>query len=335
MEKRPTPIISLNSYQAPQPSLWKGRIDGNESEHWRWHQWIKCCDLSSDLPPVGSLVILGFAVDEGVARNQGVVGASQTPSLLRGLASNLPVHTQNLSLYDVGDVICVEGSLEKAQECLAEIIFCLLTQGCKPIVIGGGHEVTYGHQEGIRRYLRLQNRPASLGMINLDAHFDNRIPGPSGPSSGTGFWQAERDCIALSEPFNYMAIGIQEISNTKALFESAQQNKTQIYTGNDWHQTTSPLLIQQIDTFLSSCDGLYLTLDMDVFHVSFAPGVSAPNPVGLFPDRQWRKIWNHLVQHPKLLSLDIAEINPSRDPEQKTQRLALGMLYEWAQQVKY
>lgn len=322
----------LKCYLPAQQAHWKGRWDGEAPAHWRWHQWVLCMDLRERMPPPGAFVLLGFGVDEGVRRNLGREGAQHTPLQLRGLAGSLPVHDPKAVLVDAGDLHCPDGQLEDSQEALAEVIERLLAQGCQPLVIGGGHEVTYGHQKGIRQFLSKQHPKPRLGMINLDAHFDNRAVGPAGASSGTGFWQAEEDCRTQNWPFAYMALGIQEMSNTAALWARAQAGHTQILTTQDWHKQPAEAIIEQIEAFATTCDGLYVSLDIDVFHMSVAPGVSAPNGLGLFPDGKWLQVWHFLLKHPKTLSVDIAEINPQFDPTQQTLRLGVACMHDWLYQ---
>jgi len=54
-----------------------------------------------------------------------------------------------------------------------------------PIVLGGSHELAYGHFNGIVNHLKKQTKNSSkVGIINFDAHFDLR-PYDNQGSSGT------------------------------------------------------------------------------------------------------------------------------------------------------
>lgn len=58
-------------YPAPDMSLWQGRIDSQEgADARRWHQWMR--PYADDAEAAS--VLLGFASDEGVRRNQGRQG---------------------------------------------------------------------------------------------------------------------------------------------------------------------------------------------------------------------------------------------------------------------
>lgn len=66
---------------------------------------------------------------------------------------------------------------------------------------------------------------------------------------------------------------------------------------------------------------IYLTIDLDVFSSSYAPGVSAPQPLGLFP---WHviPILKKLTQTGKIVAFDICELNPRHDLEELTAKLS-------------
>ena len=60
---------------------------------------------------------------------------------------------------------------------------------------------------------------------------------------------------------------------------------------------------------------------LDVFDQSFAPGVSAPQAFGLNPWQVWQLI-KPIVLSNKIISLDIAELAPPLDIDNRTARLA-------------
>jgi len=321
MEKRET---NLNPafYRAGHKEDWQGRIDGDGAEHLRWHQVIRTLDLSMETVLVQpSIVLLGFACDEGVRRNMGRTGAKDGPQAIRKALSNLPSHLPSLKLFDAGDIICLGTSLEEAQQQLGLAISKILTQGGFPLVLGGGHEVTYGHFLGIKKW-----GSSNLGIINFDAHFDNREPGENGNNSGTGFWQIEQDQKKVNSALHYLAIGIQQTGNTKALFDRANHTGTIILSAPDFNEKNQGQNTKVLREFLSKIENLYLTIDLDVFASAYAPGVSAPTALGLIPDSYFFIILNLILQSGKLRSVDFAELNPTLDQDQRTARLAAALI---------
>lgn len=312
-------------YRAPLPGSWTGRMDGSEPDQLRWHQVMQFLDISTDFSrdPLQGFAFMGFASDEGVRRNLGRTGAIEGPQGIRTACSGLPF-IGNSSLWDAGDVLCPQGKLEQAQLELGGYVERLLTTGLFPILLGGGHEMAYGHYKGIQRAF-----PESrIGIINLDAHFDLRIPGSEGISSGTGFYQIAQDCLTQEKTFDYLALGIQRSANTLELFKQAEKLGVQYMLDRDLESLDTEVLRQRIGDFARQVDYLYLSVDMDVFSAAYAPGVSAANPRGLCPGAVSDLIFTSIQETGKLISMDIAEYNPKLDVDNRTAKLAASLIFD-------
>ncbi|SFF54647.1 formimidoylglutamase [Thermoflexibacter ruber] len=314
-------------YQSPNQSYWQGRIDGTETTVLRWHQIINLLPMRGNLSPPkqhNAVAILGFCSDEGVRRNKGRVGAFHAPAVLRKVISNFPAQSQkaNLTIYDAGDCVCIEQNLEQAQETLAEKVALLLQANYYPMLLGGGHEITFGHFQGVKKAFP----QAKIGMINFDAHFDIRpVEAPTGASSGTGFWQIAQE----EKDFNYLVLGIQENSNTQYLFDLAGKYGVEYVLGSSFNYDERPKVLQKIQNFINKVDIFYLTICLDVFAAPFAPGVSALAYNGIFPDKVFQDFFHYILASPKLKSMDIAELNPTLDIDNRTARLAASFIFEY------
>ncbi|WPV69933.1 formimidoylglutamase [Chitinophaga sp. LS1] len=299
-----------------QPVAWTGRIDGTDEEVSRWHQQVKCVDLSEPLPPGNGVVLLGFAVDEGVRRNKGRVGAAAGPATLRQAMGSFPVHFDGL-LMDGGNIICPDEDLEAAQQALSGAVQLIKRAGHTPVLLGGGHEITYGHAHGLYQSLPGEQ----LGLINFDAHFDLRT---EGVSSGTGFWQLSQQ----HSPFQYLALGIQQLSNTQQLFRIAGELDVQYIEADAFHFQDRTLLKVVVEEFIKKADKLYLTIDLDVFAAAYAPGVSATAFNGIRPDGLFLECFRTILHSGQLAGMDIAELNPSFDVDQRTAKLGAALIFE-------
>jgi formiminoglutamase len=245
-------------------NIWQGRLDGEELLFHRLFQRARE-ESNYDLISTGDFVVHGFAVDEGVRRNKGRQGAKDAPDIIRKNMANFPVILPDFSLLDFGNITCDDENLEHTQNDLAKKVSKVLLKGGKSVVIGGGHEVTYAHYLGMKTAFPEQK----IGIINIDAHFDNRQPENGvGASSGTGFWQ-----IAQEGEINSLHIGIQRNSNTLKLFDTAHQYKMKYILADELFFENLPSVYQRINDLLDSVDYLYLTVCMDVFNASIAPGV--------------------------------------------------------------
>ncbi|WP_126652453.1 formimidoylglutamase [Chryseobacterium aureum] len=300
--------------------IWQGRLDGEELLYHRLFQRVKE-ERNYDHISTGDFALHGFAVDEGVRRNKGRQGAKDAPDVIRKNMSNFPVIIPDFSLLDFGNLTCEDGNLENTQNNLAKNVSKVLLKGGKSIVLGGGHEVTYAHYLGIKTAFPEQK----IGIINIDAHFDNRQPEKEvGPSSGTGFWQ-----IAQEGPISSLHIGIQRNSNTLKLFDTAHQYGMKYILADELFFENLTSIYQRIDELLESVDYAYLTICMDVFNASVAPGVSAAAYNGIFADAAFMHFYRHILKNKKLVALDVAEVNPSFDIQDRTARLAASLVNEW------
>ncbi|TCB81563.1 formimidoylglutamase [Acinetobacter sp. ANC 4173] len=297
---------------------WTGRHDGDAIHHQRIFQIMNQSESAE-------YVLIGFCSDEGVKRNKGRIGAAEAPNAIRKQLANLPVH-QPMSIADRGDVICENGLLEQAQQTLADQVAESLVQGEKPIVLGGGHEVAYGSFSGLFQYLQSHEPEKNIGIINFDAHFDLREAEQA--SSGTPFLQAAKLSEQHQKQFNYLCIGVAKHSNTKVLFETAEQLNCEYIYDRDVQVARLDSLVQKVQKFIDQVDYLYVTIDIDVFASSIAPGVSAPAVKGID-----LAVFDPLIQMikntGKIRVFDVAECNPQFDIDHKTAKLAAYIIFNY------
>lgn len=297
---------------------WQGRYDGDDPLYHRVFQRVKNCNDFQEIKK-NDFVLQGFTVDEGVERNKGRSGAAGAPNIIRKNLSNFPVVQADFNLLDFGNVDCIDKNLESAQKAFAYNVAEIIKQGGKSIALGGGHEITFAHYSGLRKALP----DAKIGIINFDAHFDNREPTDGLASSGTGFWQ-----ISQEGPINSMHIGIQRNSNTLKLFDTAHHLGMNYILAEEIFFENLPRLYIEINRFLESVDVVYLTICMDVFNAAIAPGVSALAYNGISADVSFMNLYRHILASHKLLALDVAEVNPEFDIQDRTARLAASLVNE-------
>ncbi len=309
-------------YKEGQKANWTGRLSAANLPPQYWHQIIALRNINTiETQADFNIGLIGYACDEGVRRNLGNVGAVQGPKVLREKLSTLPVHFRGMQVADLGDIICVDQHMEDCQKALSKSITKLLKHNVFPIVIGGGHDMAYGHYLGIKNFTKQK----SIGIINFDAHFDLR-PVSSLPNSGTPFNQIFKHLQSSGTPLHYFAIGIQKQSNTKELFAIAKQEgvtyayNTECESGKDIEA-----LQLKLSAFMQSVDYLYITIDMDGFSSAYAPGVSAASPFGFTPKFVYTML-AFLFRSKKVISCDIAELNPVVDFNKHTSSLAAKLV---------
>ncbi|MCI0922455.1 formimidoylglutamase [Sphingobacterium rhinopitheci] len=317
-------LFDYKNYQVAKRENWCGRMDGLEREEMRWHQVVQLVDLRKDTFFTNAVVIVGFCCDIGVQRNLGRIGAKDGPSSLRKIVANLPVYfSNNIVVMDAGDIGCNGDDLEQAQFVLSEAVAKIISGGGFPIVLGGGHEVTYGHYLGIKKGIS----GGSIGIINIDAHLDIRTTVQGLGNSGTGFYQIAQDSQMEGDDFQYLAIGIQDISNTRALINYALSKDVNIIYADEVRADYLERIKIIITAFAQQVDHIYLTVDMDAFAAPYAPGVSALAYNGIIPDHVFFAIYSTIIHLPNLRTVDIAELNPSYDIDNRTARLGSSLIF--------
>nr|WP_298997880.1 formimidoylglutamase [uncultured Allomuricauda sp.] len=314
----------MKNYKEPSTDNWTGRVSNSDLY---LHEIVNCVPFSENFKSKGrSIALFGYSCDEGVKRNQGRTGAKDGPDTIRKSLGKMPNHLPNgVQLYDLGNLTCIKRDMEATQKSLAEVVSFLLQKKQFPIVLGGGHDMSYGHFHGIKSYLVSKQKHPNIGIINFDAHFDLRQNG-NGNNSGTPFYQIAKECEAENEVFRYLCMGIRKDANDRLLFQTAKDlNVTYVLSDNFRLQ-----FLEEINTwihaFAKSVDYIYVTIDLDGFSSAYAPGVSAPSPMGFTPQIVLECI-KTIVSTEKLISIDIAEMNPRYDVDEKTAKLAASLVH--------
>ena len=306
-------------YNLPDKKLWNGRTDSvTDRKEFRFHQMVSCKDINDIEDNESAFSLIGFVCDEGVRRNKGRIGAAGGSAKIKEALAKLPYNIGTMNTVDAGNVACEGRALEKAQAELGQNIHHLFRRNQIPIVLGGGHETLYGHYLGVREFI---GEDATLGIINIDAHFDMRND-PT-PSSGTMF----RQILEQDDKAGYLVLGIQEFGNTEGLFATANEYGCKYIleediTANDYQDT-----FHAVDTFAEQYDYIMLTLCSDSIIAHEAPGVSAPSPFGM-EAKVVRNLLRYIVSKENITSFDISEINPALDHNDQTVKLAAYLVAE-------
>lgn len=313
--------ITKLHYAPAKKALWTGRNTNPEMSKQYWYQHIELIDLNASKREFlkhqkPDIALVGYACDEGVRRNSGRLGAKKGPDKFRQRLAKLPYHHLTKTVVDVGNIKCENSDLETCHKELSKVVSQLISKRVFPIVIGGGHDVAYGHFKGLWEIAKNTSKP-KIGIINFDAHFDLR-PLEKEANSGTPFNQIlteHKDTVA------YFAIGIQLQSNTKELVAIAKDYQVTFLRNDDCNLLNFEAVKNMLSLFIDRNDGLYVTIDMDGFSSAYAPGVSAPSPLGFTPHFAL-KVLEYIFSSQKVISCDIAELNPDFDLDDATANLA-------------
>lgn len=259
------------------------------------------------------LVLVGFPVDEGVRRNGGRVGAAEAPARIRSALYKLTPHAVEYEAHstilrqttDVGD-IAVSGDLEEDQLRLGEVVATIIGDGKIPVVIGGGHETSFGH------FLGYAKAGLDVFVVNLDAHPDVRDQIDGLGHSGSSFRQIINDDRVQT---GYAVHGLQPSSVAREHIDYMKQNGVDFFFRDVFAVSSFK------ESIMAPMGKVMVTFDMDVVDVAYAPGVSAPCVNGL-RSRDLLGAAYAAGLSPNVHSMDLVEVNPGIDIDNRTARLA-------------
>lgn len=288
--------------------LWNGKIDSFEEDDLKLWQVVK--DIS-EVQEKGGVCFVGYDTEDGILRDEGVVGAAEGADAIRKGLSELP-GIKNLKIYDYGNL--EKKTLEEAQEEYSEKIADIYSKGLFPIGLGGGHDIVYGAYKGIRKAFP----DKKIGIISFDAHldiksYDERM------TSETSF----KKILDEDKNVEYAITGFQRLENSRSLIKNADEKGVLVLE----EEYPEEFTISSLKSFVKKMDIVYVTICMDVFDGSAAPGVSFPTVLGM-DSKKGRRILRALMETKKVVCLDFAEINPRYDVANRTSRLAGYMIYE-------
>jgi arginase len=215
----------------------------------------------------------------------------------------------------------VFGAVEKA-----------IQNGDFPCVIGGDHSIAVGTWSAAMAAL---NAAGQFGLIWFDAHMDAHTPATS-PSQalhgmpvaillGYGLTELVKP-LAKLKPEHVVLIGVRS-------FEEGEQHLLEklgvkiFYTKDIKEKGFENVLKEALKIVNTGTVGFGLSLDLDGFDPSVAPGVGSPAPKGLTEEEVLPAL-RLIRDHPKFAAMEITEYNPHLDPQLKTAHLIHRILRE-------
>lgn len=254
------------------------------------------------------VALLGIPDDTGVEMNHGRPGAKHGPHALRqalsryGAAAPMdesPDRPAYPRVFDAGDVI-IGQTLDETHHRITEATHALLELGLFPIAIGGGHDCTFPFVRAVSRVY------GTLEGVYFDAHLDVRPE----PGSGMSF----RSLLEGGFAKRLTCVGLDPMSNTREHFEYFRSRGCSdvAFAATEWSRHITG-------------ERQFVSLDMDVLDMAYAPGVSAMNPCGLTPMQVGAYV-DAAGRNERVKCFDIMELSPPHDENGRTARLAAHML---------
>jgi agmatinase len=230
-----------------------------------------------------------------------VKGTKNGPGAIINASRYMEVFDEELNqeTYKVGihvmdlagvEALSSEAMVDKVHASMAE----LLKANKFPVMLGGEHSISVGSVKAFK------DAYPNLSVLQLDAHYDMRDT-----YKGS---KLNHGCVArrISEICPIVQVGTRSLSKEEKDF-LATQPPEKIKTINVYDILDTPLWKDAVSNSLS--ENVYVTIDMDVFDPSLAPGVGTPEPGGI----GWYEtldLLKDISKDRKIVGFDVVELCP-------------------------
>jgi agmatinase len=278
---------------------------------------VERCDLDD---PAGyadaDVVILGAPFDGGTSHRP---GARFGPNAIRqtcylphdGSRPSLALRVdalKDLRVLDAGDVETYAGDIEGSLRAIEDAVARIAASGAIPVVLGGDHTIALPDATGVARHHGF----GRVSMLHFDAHADT---GDIEFGHLHGHGQPMRRLIESGaiRGDRFLQIGLRgywpgpEILGWMAGQRMRSYEMTEIVT-----RGLDECLTEAYAIALDDCDGVYLSVDVDVCDPGHAPGTGTPEPGGLSARQLLDAVRRTCYELP-VVGLEIVEVAPPYD----------------------
>jgi arginase len=290
-------------------------------------------------PPVA---LIGVPTDIGAGHR----GASMGPEALRVAGIESALRARGLDVEDRGNLsgpvnpwLPPDHGYRHLPEVVAwnratmEAVYGALADGRLPILLGGDHCLATGSITAVARFCRERGR--RLRVLWLDAHadFNTSEITPSGNIHGMpvaclcGIGPAELTTLGGSAPAirpdQIRQIGIRSVDAGERRL--VHDIGLEIYDMRYIDEIGMRRVMLEALADLDEDTHLHVSFDVDFLDPAIAPGVGTTVPGG--PNyREAQLCMEMIADTGRLASLDIVELNPAFDKQNKTARLAVDLV---------
>ena len=235
------------------------------------------------------------------------------------------------NLKNCGMVAEVNGKLYRA-------VKQSLSEGCFPLTLGGDHSIAAGSVSAVSSHYK------NIGVVWVDAHGDwnDQTSSETGNMHGMSFSAAcghGPDCMArfddefvAVDPHRCVLIGARDLDKDEKI-RIKNAGVTVITTEDAQRIGVAETVRQALNVVLKGTQGFHLSFDVDCIGPEEAPGTGTIAANGLTAE-QATQIALGLAKSGKLLALDVVEVNPLLDEDDKTSKLAAEITAKLLECVK-
>jgi agmatinase len=281
--------------------------------------------------PDADVVILGAPFDGGTSYRSGTrfgpQHIRQTDYLPHdGSRPSLALRVdglQDLRVYDAGDVEMFSGDAERSVRDLQAAVYAVARTGAIPLTLGGDHTVAWPDAAGVAQHIG-QGR---VSMIHFDAHADT---GDIEFGSLIGHGQPMRRLIESGavRGDRFLQMGLRGYwPPPETLHWMAEQGMRSYEMTEIVARGVEECLTEAFAIATDECDGVYLSVDIDVCDPGHAPGTGTPEPGGLSA-RQLLDAVRRIAYELPVVGIDVVEVSPPYDHADITAALGNRVVLE-------
>jgi agmatinase len=291
---------------------------------------VPACDWREPGTYAGAhVVVLGAPFDGGTSHRP---GTRFGPQAIRqacylphdGSRPSLALRVDGLvDVYDAGDVEMFSGDAERSVRDLQEAVLAITATGAVPLVLGGDHTIAWPDAAGVAQHLGA----GRISMIHFDAHADT---GDVEFGSLVGHGQPMRRLIESGalRGDRFLQIGLRGYwPGPDTLAWMAEQGMRSYEMTEIGVRGLDACLTEAFAIALDDCDGVFLSVDVDVCDPAHAPGTGTPEPGGLTARQLLDAVRRIAVELP-VIGMDVVEVSPPYDHAELTSFLANRVVLE-------
>jgi agmatinase len=212
-----------------------------------------------------------------------------------------------------------EASLQRLEESVAKIS----ATGAIPIVLGGDHTVALPDVTGVAR----SRGWGKVSVLHFDAHADT-ADSQFGSLYGHGTPMRRLIESGATRGDRFIQIGLRGYwPEPETLDWMAEQHMRSYEMSEVVQRGIDECLTEASELALNECDGVFLSIDVDVVDPGMAPGTGTPEPGG-FTGRQLLDAVRRLACELPVWGVDVVEVSPPYDHAEVTAFLANRVVLE-------
>nr|PZN78752.1 MAG: agmatinase [Pseudomonadota bacterium] len=222
----------------------------------------------------------------------------------------LPV--DKVRIVDIGDADIVHTDTAKSHANTEMAVRKILERGALPVVLGGDHAVNIPCIRAFRDH-------GPIHIVQIDAHLDF-VDVRHGVREGHG--NPMRRAAEQPHVSGLTQIGIRNVSSTaREGYDDARQRGSTILSVRQVRKLGTEGVLAKIPANAR----YYVTIDIDGFDPSIAPGTGTPSHGG-FQYYEVMEILQGLARRGEVVGIDLVEVAPAYDPSGITSFLAAQVL---------